>query len=249
MAEPGDPWAAVADVWHELWGGLADPVREVLLARTGVGRGTRVLDVGCGSGELLARALASGAVVTGVDPSPSMLAIAARTAVGATVVGGTAEHLPVEDGAFDVVLAVNSLQFADDPVAALHEVVRVLAPGGAVGLATWAEGSHNDLDPIRRAVAAAHEEEPEDGGPLRYRGGLERVMTDAGLGVSDAGLVDVLWAPADPDALVRGVLMGEDAGTMAELAPVVLAAAEPFRRGAGYRLVNRCRWAVGSRAS
>jgi hypothetical protein len=56
------------------------------------------------------------------------------------------------------------------------------------------------------------------------------------------------WEVPDDDALVRGILLGEDAEGLAAGAPTVLAAARPFRGPDGsYRLVNALRWAVGRR--
>ncbi|SKC69072.1 class I SAM-dependent methyltransferase [Krasilnikoviella flava] len=244
----GERWSAVADAWAELWGALAAPVWPPLLAAAHVGAGTRVLDVGCGTGELLGHLARAGAVTAGVDPAPAMARRARERYPGATVLDGDVEHLPFGDDAFDVVLAVNALQFADDSGDALAEIVRVLVPGGRVGIACWAEGPRNDLDVVERAVAAAHEEEVPPDGPLRAPGGLETVLARAGLDVVGSGIVDVPWTAPDDRSLVRGVLLGEDESTMVELAPVVVAAAIPFRATEGYRLANAFRWAVARSA-
>ncbi|MFE7408780.1 class I SAM-dependent methyltransferase [Isoptericola sp. NPDC057559] len=249
MTVPDDEWSAVAGAWADLWGGLATPVWSPLMAAAGVVPGARVLDVGCGTGELLARLTGRGAQATGVDPAPAMVGLARERAPGAAVLVGEAERLPLGDGTFDVVLAVNALQLADDAGEAVAELVRVLAQGGRLGLAGWAEGSRNDLDVVERAVAAAFEDDPPQDGPLRGPGGFEAVLAAADLDVVGAGLVDVAWEVADDDTLVRGVLLGEDAATLAELAPVVVAAAAPFRApGGGYRLEGAFRWAVGRAA-
>jgi SAM-dependent methyltransferase len=241
-------WSAVADAWAELWGGLAAPVWPPVLAAADVGPGSRVLDVGCGTGELIGHLLRAGAVATGVDPAPAMARRARERHPSATVLDGDAEHLPFGDGAFDAVLAVNALQLADDTGDALAEIVRVLVPGGRVGIACWAEGARNDLDVVERAVAAAHEEVVPPDGPLRAPGGLEAALEGAGLDVLGSGIVDVPWTAPDDDRLVRGVLLGEDERTTAELAPVVLAAAAPFRVAGGYHLANAFRWAVARSA-
>lgn len=74
---------------------------------------------------------------TGVDVTPSMLAIAGGKAEGAELIESDAADLPFEDGAFDVATCQQGLQFFSDPAAALRELKRVLAPGGRAVLACW----------------------------------------------------------------------------------------------------------------
>ncbi|GAB2471997.1 class I SAM-dependent methyltransferase [Promicromonospora xylanilytica] len=242
---PDDPWSSVADDWGRYWGSFARPVWEPLLTGAAIGPGSRVLDVGCGTGELLEHLQERGAVPSGVDPAPRMVELARARAVGADVRPGEFERLPFDDGAFDAVLAVNAFQFAEDPAAALAETGRVLAPGGAIGLAGWAERERNDLDAINVALAAADDDDPPEDGPLRLEGGLQDLLRGAGRQVLGAGVVPVAWTARHDTDLVRGILFGEDTSTLADLAPVVVAAASPFRRPDGsYRLVNAFRWAV-----
>jgi SAM-dependent methyltransferase len=236
-------WSEVASGWARLWGGFAAPAQRALMDAAGIGAGIRVLDVGCGSGEFLALLRNSGADGTGADPAPAMVRLARST--GADVVLAGAESLPFDDRAFDVVTAVNALQFAEDTTAALHEFARVLVPGGRIAVSNWAEGAHNDVDAIELAVASAVDEEPHPDGPLRPAGGLEDAMRAAGLEVMSAGMVEVPWRAADADTLVRGILLGEDEATMEELRPVVVEAAQPFRLASGgYLLRNAFRWVV-----
>ena len=235
-------WSAVAAGWSALWGSFAAPAQDELIAQCGIAAGTRVLDVGCGSGEFLARLRQEGADPIGADPAPAMVAAAS---VHAPVVEADAEHLPFESGRFDAVTAVNALQFADDTSAALREFARVLVPGGRIGIANWAEAARNDIDVIERAVAEALEEEHLPDGRLRPAGGIEGAMTDAGLEVIASGIVVTPWHARDDTTLVRGMLLGEDAATLAELHRVVVAAAAPFRTpDGGYLLRNHFRWAV-----
>ncbi|WP_129789764.1 class I SAM-dependent methyltransferase [Promicromonospora panici] len=242
---PDDPWSAVADDWGRYWGTFAQPVWEPLLRTARIGRGTRVLDVGCGSGELLEHLQDRGAVPSGVDPSSRMAELAQARAIGVDVRLGDFERLPFGDGAFDALLAVNALQFAEDQDAALAEAGRVLVPGGVVGLAGWAERARNDLDAINVALAEVDDDEPPEDGPLRVEGGLADVLRGAGWDVLDDGVVPVAWTARGDTDLVRGILFGEADSTIADLAPVVLDAAAPFRRPDGtYRLMNAYRWAV-----
>ena len=244
-ADP-DRWSEIATGWSELWGEFASPAWRAVVAATGVGPGSRVLDVGCGSGEFLAHLARLGAWPAGIDPAPGMVELARSRVPGADVRLGPAQPLPWPDGSFDVVTAFNALQFAGHTLDALAELVRVTVPGGQVAVANWAEGDRNDLDTIEAAVAAAADEEPLPDGDLRQPGGLERLLADAGLADVAAGLVEVPWEAPDDAALVGGVLLGEDPATTSARAPAVLAAARPFRTPAGgYRLVNAFRYAAG----
>ena len=95
----------------------------------------RVLDVGCGTGELLRQIVArwSGGEYRGVDLSPEMVAIARKKlGVTAQVVQGDSERLPVSDGWAQVVVCSDSFHHYPNPEAVLKEFHRVLQPGGAI---------------------------------------------------------------------------------------------------------------------
>ncbi|MFI7598697.1 class I SAM-dependent methyltransferase [Actinoplanes sp. NPDC049681] len=235
-ADP-DRWSEVAAGWSELWGGFAQPAWRAVLAASGAGPGARVLDVGCGSGDFLGYCGEHGMTTAGIDPAPGMVALARRRSADVRL--GGAEKLPWDDGTFDLAASFNALQFADDTDDALAEMVRVTVPGGHVAVANWAEAALNDLDAVERAL--------DDGpsrpdGDLRLPGGLRELLADGGLADVVEGLAEVPWEAPDDDALVRGILLGEDPAS----APAVLAASTPYRRRDGsYRLVNHFRFAVG----
>ena len=94
----------------------------------------RVLEIGIGSGLNLPFYGAGVREVIGVDPSPVLLGFARDRAAGLkvnlAVREGAAEMLPFEDAGFDTVVTTWSLCTIGDPVAALREARRVLAPGG-----------------------------------------------------------------------------------------------------------------------
>jgi ubiquinone/menaquinone biosynthesis C-methylase UbiE len=96
----------------------------------------RVLDVGCGTGILAARIQRelSPEIVYGCDPSEGMLEKARGRGAAVRWIQGTAERVPLDDGAVDAVVTTEAFQFFDQP-AALNEFHRVLEPGGHVAIA------------------------------------------------------------------------------------------------------------------
>jgi SAM-dependent methyltransferase len=102
--------------------------------------GQRVLDVACGTG-ILAREvtlrIGSGGLVSGVDPSPGMIAVAKRLTPAAEFRQGVAESLPFSDQSFDAVVSQFGLMFFTDRRQALREMLRVLVPGGRLAVAVW----------------------------------------------------------------------------------------------------------------
>jgi ubiquinone/menaquinone biosynthesis C-methylase UbiE len=90
-----------------------------------------VLEVGCGTGRNLPR-LPAGARPVGTDPCHEVLLRARRRAPNVPLVRARAEALPFRDGAFRTVLSGMALCSVSDPAAALAEIRRVLAPGGAL---------------------------------------------------------------------------------------------------------------------
>jgi SAM-dependent methyltransferase len=98
----------------------------------------RVLDVACGPGNFsrdFAPAASEGLVV-GLDASESMLATAVRETGASNVayLRGDACALPFRDGSFDAICCFAALYLIEEPMRALAEIVRVLAPGGRLAL-------------------------------------------------------------------------------------------------------------------
>jgi SAM-dependent methyltransferase len=117
--------------------------------------GDRLLDVGCGSGDLLAMAAAlePGAILAGLDPDEDALELASHKIPGtihaAELHQGVAEMLPFEDEAFDIVTATRLLVGLDAKTRAevLAECWRVLRPGGRLLVADWQE-EHQGIEAL-----------------------------------------------------------------------------------------------------
>ncbi|WP_042370847.1 class I SAM-dependent methyltransferase [Streptacidiphilus neutrinimicus] len=127
----------------------AGELHRTLLAQVGLADGLRVLEIGCGTGNLSVRAKRAhpGVELTGSDPDPLALAVAERKAAGLDGIRferGYAQRLPYSDAGFDRVLSALMLHHLDDEAkaATAAEVRRVLRPGGSLHLVDFTGTKH-----------------------------------------------------------------------------------------------------------
>jgi SAM-dependent methyltransferase len=121
-----DGLAARKSVYEHVTGSDA---RQLALEAVAEARPERVLEVGCGEGELAARLVAElGVELVALDQSPRMVELARGRGVDARV--GDVQELPFPDGSFDVVVAAWMLYHVPSLDLALSEIARVLVPGG-----------------------------------------------------------------------------------------------------------------------
>ena len=129
-----DLWEQQAGWWQEGFTDGADPEYEeqiLPLVREHLAGARRVLDVGCGEGQVARLALAHGAErAVGIDPTWSQLVVAAARGGGPAYARSGAADLPFPDGAFDAAVACLVFEHIHEVDAAIAEVARVLAPGG-----------------------------------------------------------------------------------------------------------------------
>ncbi len=120
-----------------------------------------MLDAGCGSGRLTIALAQAGAQVTGIDTSAERLEQARRRSEAAgtellLLEGDFNGPLTFTDASYDAVTSRLALMAADDPVATLRELRRVLEPGGRLVTVLWASPAENPWFAVpREAVAAA----------------------------------------------------------------------------------------------
>lgn len=115
-------------------------VARAIVGEARAGPDDRAVDIGCGPGVAVRVAAARGVPVTGVDPSPIALRLARALsrdtgAAPITWARGSAEHVPLADGAVTVAWSISSVHHWADQAAGCAEIHRVLAPGGRVVLA------------------------------------------------------------------------------------------------------------------
>lgn len=113
----------------------------ILVEATGVQRGDRVLDVGAGSGNAALPAARTGATVVASDLTPELLetgrGLAEQEGLTLDWRQADAEALPFADNEFDVAMSCVGVMFAPHHQASADELLRVLRPGGRLGLLSW----------------------------------------------------------------------------------------------------------------
>lgn len=201
---------------------------EDLVAATGPRPGQRVVDVATGTG-IVARTAAPyvgpTGRITGIDVNPAMLTVAKRVSAGIDppirYAQGTADALPVDDGAADVVFCQQGLQFFPDPAAALGQLHRICAPGGRLGVATCRDLAHQPGYRVLVDVLARHAG-PEAAGIIASPyalGDLERLrglVTGAGFTGTHARIVVSPMRVPSAEALLRGETSSSPLGDVVE---------------------------------
>ena len=116
-------------------------VGETLAEMADIRAGESVLDVAAGNGNATLAAAHHGARVTSTDYVPALLekgrARAAAEGLAVDFHEADAEALPFHDGSFDVALSTFGIMFAPDHARAASEMMRVVRPGGRIGIANW----------------------------------------------------------------------------------------------------------------
>lgn len=127
-------WSAFYDnpVQQKLYFG---PIQDIVVKKLGTSPG-RVLDLGCGTGELIVKMGSKGVPPFGMDLSREMLLkAAAKPGLEGRLAVADGHLLPLQDASVDAVTCLVSFQYYLRPLAALREMRRVLRPGGRLLLA------------------------------------------------------------------------------------------------------------------
>lgn len=140
-------------------------VLERTISRLGLPAGARILDAGCGSGRNMVELARHGAVVTGVELSGLSASLARERNTG-EVIEGSVLDMPFGDGSFDLSVSLDVVEHLADDMAALRELRRVTAPGGALLVTVpayqWLWSGHDEINHHhrrynRRSLLAAAE--------------------------------------------------------------------------------------------
>lgn len=238
----GRLWGARARDWAEVQEAQFAAGYDDVLARAGVGPGTRLLDAGCGAGMAAMRAAGLGASVAGVDAAALLLDIARERVPHGDFREGDLEDLPFPDASFHVVTGFNAFQFAGNPTRALGEARRVTHPGGIVAIMTWGRPEGMEAASVVGALRTLLPPPPPGApGPfaLSDPDRLSAFAAEAGLTPREVIEGETHWTYPDIATAVRGLnssgvairaagIAGEDAVSAAHAAALA-----PFHQSDG----------------
>jgi SAM-dependent methyltransferase len=252
MTIADDPWAVRVRDWAEIEDENSRELFKTVHDATGVTSGTRLLDVGCGSGLACAMAAARGAEASGIDASAAMVELAGERLPQADLRVGDMVALPYRDDRFDVVTFVNSFFFAADRERTLDEARRVTRPGGKIAVVMWTAPERVELSAYVAALQPLIPAGPALD-PFVETEELEALARRAELEPETTFEADWSWEYPDRDTMLRGLLAPglsalaiENAGEET-VKDALVAALAPYRATTGvYRLENtvRCMIAV-----
>ena len=154
-------YAANAGDYDRRWNRYVAASVDKTLAELQLEPGTRLLDIGCGTGVLLEQLVLRQpeARLYGGDLSNAMLSVACdRLGPSAGLVQAAGEALPLAEASIDVLVSSSAFHFVRDPGKALNEARRVLRPGGRLVLTDWCRDflTMRMLDGYLKAFDAAH---------------------------------------------------------------------------------------------
>ncbi|HSE12993.1 MAG TPA: methyltransferase domain-containing protein [Rudaea sp.] len=210
-------WDLAAGDYEPLWRTQLASAQKELLAMARLAHGERVLDVACGTGIVTldaARAVGADGHVLGVDLSGQMVDAGRRRAdaLGLSNVSFDrmdAERLEIPDASFDVALCSLGMMYAPEPEQAVHEMRRVLRPGGRMVIAVWGERSRCGWASVFEIVDA---EVIGDVCPLFFRlgqrGALAQLCAGAMLSVTSECRIDATLFYADGNEACDAAFVG-----------------------------------------
>ncbi len=156
---------------------------EALVAKLGISKGLKVLDLGCGDGTTAIPAAKLGADVLGVDIATNLVEAGNRRIkeegiTNCTIQEGDATDLnQLKDQSFDMVVSIFGAMFAPKPFDVAKEMVRVTRPGGKIVMGNWIPGDPTLVAQILK-ISSAYTPSPPEGFVSPMLWGIEDHVTE-----------------------------------------------------------------------
>lgn len=182
-----------------------------LLRRLGVSPGLRVLDVGCGPGNItahIAEVVGEKGSVVGIDPSQERITLAQEIATSnlSFYVGRAEDLSQFASGSFDVVYVNSTFHWVEDQPAAVKEFGRVLKPGGRLGIS----GGSGDFVAVHERIKAdvlsrePYRNYPEQSGPkFIKRRDLETLLDGSGFAQRDIVINKIIKSAKNGEVMIE----------------------------------------------
>jgi ubiquinone/menaquinone biosynthesis C-methylase UbiE len=203
----------LAATYHDFFTPVTTLAINTLLDAVRAQAGAKLLDVATGPGSLSSKATAFGIQSIGVDLSPKMIELAKKSYPGVEFRVADVEHLPFDNGSFDLVVCNFALGHFPCPEASVAECVRTLKPGGRIAFSWWDDPSKQRIQGLfREAIAEIGATPPPDVpkgySVLRFADTDEFRRLLAGAGLTDIAVEDhqTTYLIPDVDTLWRGGL-------------------------------------------
>ncbi len=257
--------------WVELQGVLDQmfkPLETLLVEAVSAGSGTRVLDIGCGTGSTtlaVARRLGANSRCVGIDISDPMIDVARaraeREGTPASFIRADAQTHAFEAASFDMIISRFGVMFFDDPVRAFANLRRAASDDAGLRFIAWRSAAENPFMTTAERAAAPllpniPARRPDAPGQFAFadQGRVHRILEESGWAGIDIRPIDVACTLPEKE-LVRyltrlgplgGVLHEADDETRARVIDTVRPAFDPYVDGAEVRFTAAC-WMVSAR--
>lgn len=182
-----------------------DPLIDHACRVAAIGSGDRVLEIGCGSGQLTRSLVARGLKVTALEPGERLISLAERNVKGPEFVNARFEDAQLSHGHFKAVFSASAFHWLD-PEVSWQKAARVLAPGGTLALVQYCglREPHTlaDAEAILSVLARIAPEVAAAWPPARELGEIAAGVEQRRDNVSEVwawiGGQDVAWSDAGP---------------------------------------------------
>jgi SAM-dependent methyltransferase len=254
---------------QELLDQMFKPFEELLVEAVVAGSGSRVLDVGCGTGSTtlaVARRLGAEGRCVGIDISDPMIAAARARAeqenTPVSFIRANAQDYAFEPASFDMIISRFGVMFFDDFVRAFANLRRAARENAGLRFIAWRSAAENPFMTTAERAAAPllpnlPARRPDAPGQFAFadRGRVNGILAESGWGAIDIRPIDIACTLPETELAryvtrfgpVGQILHDTDDRTRAQVTETVRAAFDPYVHGAEVRFTAAC-WMVGARA-